>query len=264
MNLWPSTLRASLAGGLAAGGIAAVFTLVVVEPTIRLALAVEEARGAAGHTHGGAPHDSELVSRGMQLVGGVLAVVVAALLLSLVYAVVLTRFRRSWNLGELPSALIVAGGCFTAFALVPGLKYPANPPAVGDPSTVNERTFLYFGAIAMGALLIAALLAVAGSARRARWSSTRTTWTAAAVVAVGLAGLFAALPSSPDTVPADVGAGLVWQFRLQSLGMLALLWATLGLMTGTMLAHRGPLGGRAGEELSESCHGVREAARASG
>jgi predicted cobalt transporter CbtA len=47
--------------------------------------------------------------------------------------------------------------------------------------------------------------------------------------------LFAGLPSSPDAIPADVGAGLVWQFRLRSLGMLAVLWLTLGLVTGTVL-----------------------------
>ena len=38
--------------------------------------------------------------------------------------------------------------------------------------------------------------------------------------------LFAGLPPSPDAIPADVAAGLVWRFRLQSLGTLALLWTT--------------------------------------
>ena len=46
MNLWPSTLRAALAGGLAAGAVAATFSVVIVEPTVRLALAVEDSRGA--------------------------------------------------------------------------------------------------------------------------------------------------------------------------------------------------------------------------
>ena len=236
MNLWPSTLRASLLGGLAAGGVAAVFTLLVVEPTIRLALVVEEARTAAEHSHEAHSHDAELVGRGLQQVGGAVAVVISALLLSLVYAVALTRFRRSWNLGELSSALMMAGAGFAVFALAPGLKYPANPPAVGDPSTVSERTILYFGSIVISALVVAALLAVAATARQRRWTATRTWWTTALVLAAGCAVLFAGLPSSPDAIPADVGAGLVWQFRLRSLGMLALLWATLGLVTGTALA----------------------------
>jgi predicted cobalt transporter CbtA len=52
---------------------------------------------------------------------------------------------------------------------------------------------------------------------------------------VGLFVLFAGLPASPDAIPADVGAGLLWQFRLKSIGTLALLWTTLGLVTGTLL-----------------------------
>ena len=110
MNLWPSTLRAALTSGLAAGVVAAAFSFVVVEPTVRLALAVEESRTAMEHTHGESGHDTELVSRGLQQIGGALAVIVAALLLSLLYAVALSRFRRTSNFSELASALVVAGG----------------------------------------------------------------------------------------------------------------------------------------------------------
>ena len=235
MNLWPSTLRAALAGGLAAGAVAATFSVVVVEPTIRLALAVEESRTAMEHTHGESGHDAELVSRGMQQVGGAVAVIVAALLLSLLYAVALTRFRRSSNLSELAGALVVAGGGFAIFALAPGLKYPANPPAVGDPDTVTQRTLLYACAIAIAALTVTAVVAVVRTARRRGWSSTRVTWSVVGVLAAGCVILFAGLPASPDAIPADVGAGLVWEFRVKSLGTLALLWTTLGLVTGTLL-----------------------------
>jgi predicted cobalt transporter CbtA len=238
MNLWRTTLRASLLGGLAAGGLAAAFTFLVLEPTIKLALAIEDSRTAAEHTHGDMAHETVLVTRGWQQVGGVLAVIVSALLLALVFSVVLTRFRRTWNLGELPSALLVALGCFTVFALAPGLKYPANPPAVGDPSTIGERTTLYAGSIVLAALVAAAVLVVAGTARRGRWSPTRTCWTIAAVLVTGIVLLFAGLPPSPDNIPADVPAALEWRFRIQSLGMLALLWATLGLVSGTVLARQ--------------------------
>ncbi|MFI6830136.1 CbtA family protein [Kribbella sp. NPDC050241] len=236
MNLWPSTFRASLAGGLAAGGVAAVFSFVVVEPTVRLALEVEESRAAADHAQGEHTHEAELVSRSLQQVGGAIAVIVAALLLSVLYAVALSRFRRSSKLSDLTSALVVAGGGFTIFALAPGLKYPANPPAVGDPDTVTERTLLYGCAIAIAALTVTALLAVVRAARRRGWSTTRLSWSIVGVVAAGCVVLFAGLPAGPDAIPTDVGAGLVWQFRLRSLGTLAVLWTTLGLVTGTLLA----------------------------
>jgi predicted cobalt transporter CbtA len=238
MSLWRTSLRASLLGGLAAGGLAAVFTFLVLEPTIKLALAIEDSRNAAEHAHGAMAHDTVLVTRGWQQVGGVLAVIVSALLLSLVYSVVLTRFRRTWNLGEMPSALLASLGCFAVFSLAPGLKYPANPPAAGDPNTIGERTTLYAGSIALAVIVAAALLVVAGTARRARWSSTRTCWSVAAVLVAGAILLFAGLPPSPDTIPADVPAALAWRFRIQSLGMLALLWTTLGLVAGTVLARQ--------------------------
>jgi predicted cobalt transporter CbtA len=239
MNLWPSTLRAALTGGLAAGGVAAAFSFVVVEPTVRLALAVEESRTATEHSHGESGHGTELVSRGLQQVGGAIAVIVAALLLSLLYAVALTRFRRTSDLSDPTSALVVAGGGFAVFALVPGLKYPANPPAVGDPDTVTERTLLYACAIAIAVLTLIALLVVVRAAQRRGWSTTRTCWSVVGVLVVAGVVLFAGLPPSPDAIPADVAAGLVWRFRLQSLGTLALLWTTLGLVTGTLLARAG-------------------------
>ncbi len=234
MNPWSSTFRASLIGGLAAGVVAAAFTVVVVEPTIRVALAVEESRGAMEHSG----HEAELVSRGVQQIGGAVAVVVAALLLSMLYAVALSRLRQSSKLSELTSALVVAGVGFAIFALAPGLKYPANPPAAGDPDTVNERTLLYGCSIAIAALTAIAVLSVVRTSRRRGWSSTRVTWSVVGVLAVGSTILFVGLPPSPDAIPSDVAAGLVWQFRIKSLGTLALLWTTLGLVTGTLLTRK--------------------------
>ncbi|TCM44970.1 putative cobalt transporter CbtA [Kribbella sp. VKM Ac-2568] len=230
-------------GGAAAGGAAAVFSLLVVEPTIRIALAVEEGRATAEHSHSGPTpehtHDAELVGRGLQQVGGALAVIAAALLLSLVYAVVLARVRRTWDLGELRSALLVAVACFAVLALGPGLKYPANPPAVGDPDTVTQRTTLYVTSIVVSALIAAAVVTVVRTGHRRSWSSTRISWAAAGILAVGCVLLFAGLPAAPDAIPSDVGAALVWRFRVQSLGLLALLWATLGLVAGSVLSRAG-------------------------
>jgi predicted cobalt transporter CbtA len=243
MSLWPTTLRASLIGGAAAGCAAAAFSLLVVEPTIRLALAVEEGRATAEHTHGAATtehtHEAELVGRGMQQVGGALAVIAAALLLSVLYAVVLAGVRRTWDLGELRSALLVSVTGFVVLALGPGLKYPANPPAVGDPDTVNQRTALYATSILVSALIAAAVVTVVRAGHRRSWSPPRISWAAAGILVVGCVLLFAGLPPAPDAIPSDVGATLVWRFRVQSLGLLALLWVTLGLVAGSVLSRAG-------------------------
>src|SRR6202012_5856233 len=46
-------------------------------------------------------------------------------------------------------SLMLAAACFVAIYLVPNLKYPANPPSIGDPATIKMRTALYFSMIAI-------------------------------------------------------------------------------------------------------------------
>jgi hypothetical protein len=234
MNRWSSTLKASLLGGLAAGAVAAPFTLVIMEPTIRAALRVEDGRHAVSE-HGTHLHDHALVGRGTQVMGGLLAVLVTALLLSLAYSVVLARVRQRSQGNDLRNAMTVAGAFFVVFGLVPGLRYPGNPPAVGDPETVDERTLLYAGSLVIGALTVLAVAAVNRSAKAGGWSSTRRTWVIAVVISIAAVVVFAGLPASPDAIPSDVPAGLIWEFRLKSLGLLATIWAVMGLVAGTRL-----------------------------
>ena len=45
-------------------------------------------------------------------------------------------------------------------------------------------------------------------------------------------------PASPDSVPGDIPAALLWDFRLASLGELATLWTVFGLGFGLLLTPR--------------------------
>jgi predicted cobalt transporter CbtA len=56
-----------------------------------------------------------------------------------------------------------------------------------------------------------------------------------AAVAVGLAAVALwLLPGTPDTIPADVPAALIWDFRVASLVQLATMWAVLGTVFGLL------------------------------
>ena len=46
-------------------------------------------------------------------------------------------------------ALVLAGIMWFVLFLIPALKYPANPPAVGDPETIYYREALYIGLLAI-------------------------------------------------------------------------------------------------------------------
>ena len=126
------------------------------------------------------------------------------------------------------SGLVLAG----AITVAPWLKYPPNPPAVGDPDSVGERERLFVLLIVLAALLLAGLAHLSARLRRADWPDDRRV---AAVVGAGLiafAVLFAAMPASPDAVA--VPANLVWQFRLNSLTGNLLVWTLLTVGLGVV------------------------------
>lgn len=225
-----------LYAGLAAGVVAALVAWLLVERPIRAALAVEEARSAAegsGHSH------EELFSRPTQVIGGMLAAVVVAVAIAAIYAVVFARVRHRLPAAtDFGRAVLLAAVGFVTIALLPALKYPANPPGVGDPETVTQRTLYYVSFI--GAAMVVAYLAF-----RARTVLADRGWPAAyrsAAVAAGTIVVYALLlalwPANPDAIAADITAGLLWEFRLYSVLELAALWTVLGLVFGVLLTPR--------------------------
>ena len=221
-------LAAGTLAGLAAGAASALFAATAGRGPIRDAIALED---SISHATSGAHHE-DLFGRGVQEVGGAIGLVVFGLALGVIFAVVLGAVGPRLA-ASTPLAASVRLGCagFVAVVVVPFLKYPANPPAVGDPSTVNERTVLYFAALALSILLA---WAVWRFHRAALLAPTAQAWATAALYAAGLAVIFLALPANPDDVEAP--AELVWRFRLASLGGLAAAWAVLALVTGTLLS----------------------------
>jgi predicted cobalt transporter CbtA len=127
------------------------------------------------------------------------------------------------------SALLAAAG-FIAIYLVPNLKYPANPPSVGDAETIGVRTALYFImiAISLAAMIGSATLKRLFVPRLGEWNANLLV-AACYIVIVVLAGLL--LPVVNE-VPAEFPAVVLWKFRVASLGAQFIMWATLGLLFG--------------------------------
>ncbi|MBW8729566.1 MAG: CbtA family protein, partial [Terrabacter sp.] len=110
-----------------------------------------------------------------------------------------------------------------------------NPPAVGNPETVGQRTMLYAVVLLLG-VAIALLVPLLDQRLAARATVPSTRWAIDIVATVVLVVLVLVLmPGSPDAVPADVPAALIWDFRLASLAQLATMWLTLGLVFGLLL-----------------------------
>ncbi|GAB2964934.1 CbtA family protein [Saccharothrix stipae] len=224
-------LLRGVGAGAVSGLLAGLVGVLVVEAPIRAALAVERARPAApgsDHEHG------ELFSRGTQVVGGVLAAVVVGVAVGALFATAYAVSRR-WFATKAPfvRAVALSAAAFGAAALLPAVKYPANPPGVGDPHTVEYRTVLYLGLIAAG-LLVA--FGAGYLASRLGHLSGPVRWTAVAgAVVAAVVVLLVAFPATPDVVPADVPAGVLWDFRVASLAETATLWLGLGVVFGLLV-----------------------------
>jgi hypothetical protein len=223
-------LLRGLLAGLIAGLLAAAFASVAGEPSIERAIAFERAADAAA----GQSPAPEIVSRSVQRGAGLLTAYLvhgAAVggLFSLVFALAYGR-GNGFDPKALSALLAFAG--FVAMVLAPELKYPANPPAIGAPETIGARTALYFAmlAISLLAMILAATLALAFSARLGSWNGALV----AAAVFVAVAGLAALALPPVDEVPVNFPASVLWNFRLASIGARAVLWTALGLTFGGM------------------------------
>lgn len=211
----------------------AAFLLAVGERSIRDALGIEAA-GSAGEP------SVETFSRTTQLAGGALAALAYGALAGAVFGVVFAAVRhRSRLRDDFVRSLGLGAVAFATLVLVPALKYPANPPAVGDPATVGERTAAYVTLMALS--VVVALAAW----RASRWLRAQGFEDHVRLPAVGLGYVavigvaYALWPANPDAV--EVPATLIWRFRLASLGGAAALWSVLSVVFGWACLRAGPL-----------------------
>jgi Probable cobalt transporter subunit (CbtA) len=245
-------IRGMIAGavaGLLAFSIAKVFG----EPQVDRAIAFEEQHAktkavenrqnqtaagqqetAAAEQHG--DQEEELVSRAVQSTAGLITAVLvygAAMggLFALAFAFL---YGRVGNVSPRLLALLLAVAAFVAIYYVPSLKYPANPPAIGEPETIAYRTGLYFlmMLISLGGLVFAVTTATRLSER---YGGLNATLIGAGLLAAIIVIAQLALPDINE-VPADFPAVVLWKFRMTSLGMQALMWTTLGPLFGVLAA----------------------------
>jgi predicted cobalt transporter CbtA len=221
--------------GIIAGLLVFAFARWTGEPQVERAIAVEKSMDKTGDSSPEPETISRKVQRGIGLLTGVVMYGAAmGGIFSLVYAFAYGRVRIAGP-RALSAWLALLG--FIAIALVPSLKYPANPPAVGNAETIGTRTAAYFLFIAFS--IAAMVLAVQVSQRL---SIRYGTWNAS-LLGIGLflaiMGIASRFFPAIDEVPANFPATLLWRFRVASLELQVILWATLGLLFG-WLTERDP------------------------
>lgn len=249
MITFGSVLRRGVAAGAAAGLASALVIWLFVEPVIRKALVIEDRRGAT-EGHGGhagesalfmipsllPAHGGELVTRAQQVIGGAVTSLLVGIAFGVIFAVVFAKARHHLaGATDFWRSVGLAAIGFGAITLLPAIVIPANPPAVGDPATVTQRTWLYVLSLLLGvAIALAVPVLDRALARRGLADSTR--WSLDVLVTVlAVVAVIAILPGTPDAVPEDVPAALLWEFRVASLAQLAAMWLTLGTVFGLLM-----------------------------
>lgn len=223
----PLLVRGMLVG-LAAGMLAFAFAFAFGEPQVQHAIDFEDYLARVNHE----PAEAELATRGVQrtlglLTGTVVMGIALGGLFSLVFA---WAYGRIGAMSPRPTAAVLALGAYVTVTVVPFTKYPANPPTVGNPDTIDKRTVLFVTMIA-----ITVIAAVAAARIRRELLGRLGAWNAAIVAVAAFLVVVAAaeliLPAvheTPQGFPADV----LYRFRLASLGINLTLWTTIGLGFG--------------------------------
>ncbi|MCI0346619.1 MAG: CbtA family protein [Chloroflexi bacterium] len=134
------------------------------------------------------------------------------------------------------TAWLLAAAVFVTVVLVPFLKYPANPPAVGDPATINRRTALYWG------MTLISILAAIAALRFRRYLATVMSRRGALLAAIGAYSIVVlavglVMPGVYE-VPATFPAVTLWKFREASIAIQFTMWTTIGLVFGALVQRR--------------------------
>src|ERR687895_2680932 len=215
----------TLLAGAIAGTILGAINQVAVEPYIDRAVELE--------THN-ANQSSQIINsaeftayrlwqRGGEIVAGTILGLSIGSLFGIVFAYTHSSVPGSNNKKK---ALIVAGIMWFVLFLMPALKYPANPPAVGDPETIYYRQSLYIAFLAISGLSALGLAFLYRKLSKVRVKKVIVP----AVYAALMTGAYIALPPNPDAI--NVPMDLVTGFRIASGFTMSMFWALLGVILG--------------------------------
>ena len=224
----PTLLLRGMLVGIIAGLLVFGFARWLAEPHVGRAIAFET---SLEQSRGETP-EPEMVSRkvqkGMGLLTGV--VVYGAAIGGLFGLTFAFSYGRIGITRPRELSAFLAGLGFIAIVLVPNLKYPANPPSVGNPETIGIRTGAFFLSIAISIIAMIVSLRV-GRRLNARYGAWNGSLLAAGLFVAIVTVVFHFLPEI-DEVPAGFPVTLMWHFRIAALEIQIVLWATLGLLFG--------------------------------
>lgn len=219
-------LAITIFSGAVAGTILAIINLGLVEPYIDKAIAIEVQNSIAS----GEKVDLVEIAdyRVWQKGGAIAAGAVYGIALSALFGIVFAYGRKSLpGDNSKKKALFLAGVLWFVLYLMVAIKYPANPPAVGDPETIYYREGLYIAYLAISGIT-ALVLALVWN--RVQMKSKKI------VLPLIYAGIMIAayigMPSNPDEI--TISMELIQTFRILTAFTSGIFWGILGILFGSL------------------------------
>ena len=218
-----------LVSGFVAGTVHGAVNLAIVEPYLDKAIGIENqnlfASGEADDTpQFWVEYNSyrDWQKSGQLLAGGILGMSIGAL-----FGIVFVYSRNSLPKGHTVKKTFVLAAImwFTIF-LIPFLKYPANPPTVGDADTVVLRQTLYLLFIAISGFSAVGFFVLYKKLQNKKKGFAFIGY------AVFITAVFFIMPPSPDEVTAPMD--LVNGFRTMSIIAVSTFWVAEAIILGAL------------------------------
>ena len=218
-----------LISGALAGFVHGSANLVLVEPYLDEAIGIENQNlFASGDEEDTLEFWVEYEGyRAWQKSGQLLAGVILGTSIGALFGIVFALSRNSLpGNNNIKKALILAGIMWLTIYFIPFLKYPANPPTVGDGETVVLRAILYLSFIAISGF------ATVGFYKLSKVFKGNKKLLALVGYSVFISVVFVAMPENPDEVTAPMD--LVDGFRIMSVLGVSTYWVAVGLILGLL------------------------------
>lgn len=216
-----------LVSGAMAGLVHGTVNFAIVEPYLDQAIGLEnESLFASGEAEDTLEFWAEYESyRIWQKSGQVLAGVILGLAMGSLFGIVFALSKNSLpGKNDISKAVILSAVMWTTLYLIPFLKYPANPPTVGDADTVVLRMILYVSFIIISGVAVVAFYKLSKKLNNKKKY----------LALIGYAGFmtltFVAMPDNPDEITAPMN--LVNEFRFVSVLGVSSFWGTVGIILG--------------------------------
>ncbi len=221
-----------LSGALAGVSLGLV-NLVLVEPYLDTAIGIENQNLFASGEEEDTPefwanyYSYRVWQKGGQLLAGAILGTSLGTLFGIVFA-----YSKNSLPGKsmMKKALVLSLIMWATLYVIPFVKYPANPPTVGDPETIMLRQSLYLAFMAISGLGALGFYQV--------YKKVNKKAIAFAGYGIMMAAVLFVMPPNPD--PVQIDSGLLTGFRVTSMIGMSVFWGVVAIILGALWQKTNP------------------------